>query len=197
MIGRDALAVSSAFNAKAAREGWGSRCETQLEFHCPELSAIHTLWREKAGTRPIPARQDFSLRCVKTYLRDVAIYERTVTEEGRCRYRVRLMGTTFAETMGDLTGKYLDEAIPESFLPRWYAALDATLDAGVPLRFVARSDTAGKSYLVAEYFEAPLLDDNGAASMVLACSHFSALATSTELVAGTNIGPVARSVSAA
>jgi hypothetical protein len=134
---------------------------------------------------------------VKAYLRDVAIYERTVTEEGRSRYRVRLMGTTFAETMGDLTGKYLDEAIPESFLPRWYAALDAALDAGVPLRFVARSDTAGKSYLVAEYFEAPLLDDNGVANMILACSHFSAMATSTELVAGTNISSAVRSVSAA
>jgi hypothetical protein len=85
--------------------------------------------------------------------------------------------------MGDLTGKYLDEAIPEQFLPRWYAALDATLDANAPLRFVARSDTANKSFLIAEYFEAPLLDEHDQATMVLAASHFSALASADSLSA--------------
>ena len=183
MIAQEARTVSEVFNARAARESWGSRCDPELVFQCPDLRTMLALWREKAGTRPVPARQDFSLRCIKGHLRDVAIYERIPTQTGQWRYRVRLMGTEFAEAMGDLTGKYLDEAIPEQFLPRWYAALDATLDANAPLRFVARSDTANKSFLIAEYFEAPLLDEHDQATMVLAASHFSTLASADSLSA--------------
>ena len=179
----NAQTISDAFNTRAAREAWGSLCDAHLAFRCPDLSKMLALWREKAGDRPVPARGDFSLRCLKGFLRDVAIYERVALSRGHCRYRVRLMGTAFAETMGDLTGKFLDEAVPETFLPRWYAALDAAFDANAPLRFVARSDTANKSFLVAEYFEAPLLNDSGETNLVIAASHFSAARSWTETLA--------------
>ncbi|HEY5047104.1 MAG TPA: PAS domain-containing protein [Rhizomicrobium sp.] len=165
--------ISDAFNAIAIREDWGSRCDPQLEFRCPALSALLALWRQKAAAGPLPARKDFSLRSLKAFLRDIAIYERVFAGEARWRYRVRLMGTSFAETMGDLTGKFLDEAIPKAFLPHWCAALDAAFEAGAPLRFVARSDTVNKHFLLAEYFQAPLLDDDGNANLILASSHFS------------------------
>jgi hypothetical protein len=179
----EAQTISDAFNARASREGWGSLCDPCLAFRCPELSRMLALWREKAGEKPVPARGDFSLRCLKDFLRDVAIYERVLLSTGHCRYRVRLMGTAFAETMGDLTGKFLDEAVPEAFLPRWYAALDAAFEANAPLRFVARSDTANKSFLIAEYFEAPLVSEGGETNLVLAASHFSAKESWTEALA--------------
>jgi hypothetical protein len=182
----NAQSVSDAFNARAAHEGWGSLCDPCLEFRCSDLSRMLALWREKTGARPVPARGDFSLRCLKGFLRDVAIYERVMLTESHWRYRVRLMGTAFAETMGDLTGKFLDAAIPKPFLDRWYAALDATFDADAPLRFVARSNTANKSYLVAEYFEAPLLSDGGEKNLVLAASHFSAGDSWTETLPPAN-----------
>ena len=67
-----------------------------------------------------------SPRLLKSFLRDVAIYERIGEGQGR-RYRVRLMGTAFAQILGDLTGKFIDEAIPAGIrralacLPRRHA----------------------------------------------------------------------------
>jgi hypothetical protein len=142
MVASEIQSVAESFNAKARNGGWGSFCDPELGFEHPGLASVLAQWREKSGAKPLPARGDFSLRCMKEVLGDMAIYERVATEKGRPRYRVRLMGTTFAETMGDLTGRYLDEAIPEPYLQRWYAALDAAFDAGAPLRFVARSHTA-------------------------------------------------------
>ena len=53
------------------------------------------------------------------------------------------MGTAFAQILGDLTGKFIDEAVPAEFVPRWHASLDATLATGAPLRFLGREDTKG------------------------------------------------------
>jgi hypothetical protein len=173
MVVRTIQSVADAFNARARDGGWGSFCDPVLAFETPGLTTVLALWREKAGTRAVPSRSDFSLRALKEFLQDIAIYERVPAGSGS-RYRVRLMGTAFAETMGDLTGKFLDDAVPEPFLQRWYAALDAAFEACAPLRFVARSNTFNKSFLIAEYFQAPLLDDSGEATLVLAASHFGA-----------------------
>ena len=174
----DSQTVADAFNRLAARENWGSICDPDLAFLCGAHSALANLWREKAGLFGIPARREFTARCLKSFLKDVAIYERVNPLGASSRYRVRLMGTSFAAVMGDLTGKHLDEAVPERFLARWTAALDAALDAAAPLRFLARSDTVDKSFLIAEYFEAPLLDDNGRRTLVLASSRFGVECTS-------------------
>ncbi len=77
------------------------------------------------------------------------------------------MGTKFADVMGDMTGKFIDEAVPAEFIPRWYAALDAVMAtpraAGAFCR--ARIRRTGR-FLYGEFFEAPLLDDDGAPSLV-------------------------------
>ena len=115
-------------------------------------------------------RREIDLRKLKNVLRAMALYERVVN--GTVRYRVRLMGTAFAEALGDLSGQFVDEAVPKEYLPRWRAALDTAFEAGAPIRFIGQMDVASKDYLVAEYFEAPLLADDGSPSFVLAAGHF-------------------------
>lgn len=132
---------------------------------------MNALWHQAAGGEATPKRADMGPRVLKGHLPNVAIYERVITPNAH-RYRVRLMGTQFAQVMGDFTGKFIDTAMPPAFLPRWYAALDAVLDSGMPLRFVSRSDTANKSFLVGEFFEAPLLADDGSMSLVIAAAIF-------------------------
>ncbi len=166
------VAVASAFNGRAVREGWPSVCDASLSFVRPEFRHLLSIWRAAAASGEIPLRRDITHRDLRALLPRIAIYERL--GDTRPRYRVRLMGTQFASVMGDLTGRFLDEVVPAAFLSRWVAALDASLDAAAPLRFLTRSDTPGKGYLVAEYFEAPLRSDSGEASMVLAAVHFSA-----------------------
>lgn len=164
--------VSDSFNARAAQEGWSSFCDPDCAFRRSSLAQLHDLWRAKSVRAAVPPRQEFSPRLLKPFLRDLAIYEHVPDGKGR-RYRVRLMGSAFAQSMGDLTGKFIDEAVSEKFLPRWYAALDAVLDAAAPLRFLSRAETAGKSFLVGEYLEAPMVDEDGKPTLILAGSHFS------------------------
>lgn len=164
-----AVQACEKYNARACSEGWPSICDAALDFHRVEFRVLIATWRSFA-TQQLPSRKDFTPRSLKSLLRNVAIYERVTN--GTVRYRVRLMGTAFTDVMGDLSGKFLDEAIPEQHLSRWYAALDASIEAGAPLRFVSRADTVDKSYLVGEYFEAPVLTDDGSPSMILAAGMF-------------------------
>jgi hypothetical protein len=164
-----ALQACEKYNAHARAEGWPSVCDAALGFQRLEFRVLTATWRNFA-TCHLPSRKDFTPRSLKSLLRNVVIYERVTN--GTTRYRVRLMGTAFADVMGDLSGKFLDEAVPPQHLVRWHAALDAALEAGAPLRFVSRTDTVDKPFLVGEYFEAPILTDDGSPSMILAAGMF-------------------------
>lgn len=178
----ESIAPGARYMQLAQENGWVGLCDPSLAFRAPELHELACQWRQAGGDGIIPRRADFTARVLKNWLPYVAIYERLLCSEKGVRYRVRLMGTRFAEHMGDLTGKFLDEAIPPQFLPRWHAALDAVLDARVPLRFLSRSDTRDKKFLLGEFFEAPLLGDNGKADLVLAAGVHSAMRSWNEIL---------------
>ncbi len=160
------------YNRAAKAGDWHSLCDVTLKFLHPDLIKLHELWKSEATGNGIPLRRTMSPRMLKSFLRDIAIYER-VGEGPARRYRVRLMGTSFAQILGDLTGKYLDEAVRAEILPRWYAALDATLGARTPLRFLGREDTNGMSFLTGEFFSAPLIADSGEINLVLGAARYS------------------------
>lgn len=157
--------VADSYNALARAQGWRSTCSATLEFESRALRDLLTIWRRLAA--PIPRRRDLTPRMLRAHLADIAIYERSRGEDGRERYRVRVMGARFGSVMGDFGGKFFDEAIPPQFLARWNAAPDAVLEAGAPLRFVSRSETAGKAFITGEYLLAPLTSDGGAADTVI------------------------------
>jgi hypothetical protein len=168
----DIIGGAADFN-RAAKEGkWHSLCDATLRFNHPDLTRLLVLWRSEAGENAIPLRRTMSPRLLKSFLRDVAIYERIGEGQGR-RYRVLLMGTAFAQILGDLTGKFIDEAIPAEFVVRWHASLDATLGTGAPLRFLGREDTKGMTFLTGEFFSAPLIADDGQTNLVLAAARYS------------------------
>jgi hypothetical protein len=160
------------YNELAFAEGWGGVCDNTLAFRHPQLAALLAIWRDQAGDRIAPMRDDMSLKLLKAYLQNIAIYERIVGESGVRRWRVRLMGSKFAQMIGDFANRFIDEIVPPEFVMRWHTALDAVIDAGVPLRFYTRSDTANKSFIIGEYLEAPLLDSNGAMTRVFAAGFY-------------------------
>lgn len=167
-----AFEASEKFNGRARTEAWPSFCDASLAFQRMEFRLLLATWHDLGNEEHLPSRRELTSHKLKSLLRNIAIYERVTN--GKMRYRVRVMGTAFADIMGDMTGRFLDEALPDEHLPRWQAALDAVLEAGAPLRFVSRADTTGRSFIVGEYFEAPLLDDDGAPTMILAGGHFAA-----------------------
>jgi len=167
----------------AQENGWVGLCDPTLNFRAPALRELSQLWsRQAESAGHIPRRGDFTPRVLKQCLPHVVKYERVICAQRGKRYRVRVMGTRFAEHMGDLTGKFIDEAIDEQFLPRWYAALDAVLEAGVPLRFLSRADTMNKDFMLGEFFEAPLMDDNGEINLVLAAGIYSPMHSWNEIL---------------
>src|ERR1700761_9596306 len=134
------IGSAAEYNRAAKAGDWASLCDVTLSFLHADLIKLHELWKSEAGPAGIPQRRIMSPRLLKSFLRDIAIYERIGDGEAR-RYPVRLMGTSFAQILGDLTGKFVDEAVPAAVLPRWYGALDATLGEKAPLRFLGREDT--------------------------------------------------------
>jgi hypothetical protein len=160
------------YNRASKAGDWHSLCDVTLKFLHPDLIKLHELWKSEATENGVPLRRTMSPRLLKSFLRDIALYER-IGEGAQRRYRVRLMGTSFAQILGDLTGKFLDEAVAADILPRWYGALDATLGAKAPLRFLGREDTNQMSFLTGEFFSAPLIADDGQINLVLGAARYS------------------------
>jgi len=163
---------AGAYNALADLEGWHSICFADLNFASAKLNTLLAIWRGASHESAIPLRKDLTPQKLRTHLSDIAIYERLTELDGHERWRVRVMGAKFTSVMGSYNGKFFDEVIPAKFLKRWYAAPNATLATRVPLRFVSRSETAGKGFITGEYLMAPLVGDDGALNTVLSAAEF-------------------------
>ncbi|MDE1939861.1 MAG: hypothetical protein KGI68_12640 [Alphaproteobacteria bacterium] len=171
--GNDLTVVTDAAvaNDVARQRGWPVLYDATCRCRHEKLNELHALWRSMAEHGGIPHRREMTARLLQPYMRDLLLFERVGNSDGR-HYRVRLMGSTVARTLEDMTGRLLDEVIPEHYLPRWYVKIDVALATGAPLRMVARGDTFDKSFMVGEYLCLPLLADDGERRLVLAAAHF-------------------------
>jgi hypothetical protein len=159
------IASAPAFNQTAARCGWPIIADETCAFDHAMLTELLALWRGEAANG-IPARAAMTARKLQPFMRNIALYER-IGDGAQRRYRVRLMGSGIVQYYGELTGKFVDEVVPEKFLDRWYALSDIALLSQKPVRLLLRADTFDKSYMVAEYLCAPLVSDSGLAKFVL------------------------------
>jgi hypothetical protein len=165
--------ASERFNAQAVREKWPTLCDERLDFDSDRLSALLDIWQAVRGARALPQRADFAARVLAKHLQHLTFVERLAAADGGRRYRFRLFGTALARHTGDLTGRFLDEAIPAPFLPSWLASYDTTIEMRVPLRFTARFRAAHLEHIAAESLVAPLADASGAASGLLVSVNYS------------------------
>jgi hypothetical protein len=166
------IAGPDAFNDIAARERWPVLCDSSCSFRHPSLLQVLQVWQATAGADGIPRRQAMTPRKLQPFMRSLAIYERMFELDGAPRYRVRLFGGGWVEFYGEMTGRFLDELVPPAFLPRWHALPDTAFGAGAPVRIVARCDTFGKAYMMAEILCAPMRADDGAVRFALLAAQF-------------------------
>lgn len=164
-IGR-ASSPAEALNRLAGEEGWPILCDAACDFTEPKLSEVTALWRAKAQDG-IPFRREMTARLLQPYIPMLAIYERSYTQDGTVRYKVRLMGTTMVQFTSEMSGHYLDEIIDPIYLPRWHAVGNHTFAHGGPLRILMRSDSFHRHFLVGEAFVAPLRKDDGEPSLLM------------------------------
>jgi len=163
------------FNRFAERMAAPGRCDPSLSFDTAALAEAASVWRDKAAGRDMPLRRDMGARTLKPFLPNVVILD-IVEDNAARRYRVRLMGTSIAQVLGDHTGKYLDETITPPFRDRWSMAIEAALSAGVPIRLSGRVDYGGHDYLAMELMLAPFEQrgESAAAVLVVAYTRYSA-----------------------
>ncbi len=101
----------------------------------PDLRSLLALWNEKRGERRMPARDDFTPRDMKAYLRRIHLYD--VVEGGR-DFRIRVLGTSMTIGMGqDPTGKLIS-AYPDPVAGhRFMLILQHVVSIARPVRVVA------------------------------------------------------------
>jgi len=148
-------------NARCAAQGWPTVCDPTLSFENARLTALAEVWRA-AGNGGLPKREDFTARMLAKHLQHMTFVEMV---DGR--YRFRLFGSALSRFTGDWTGKFLDEAVPDAFLPSWTATYDTVAEARLPLRFTAQFRAAELAHIAAETLAAPLADAGGAVSGLL------------------------------
>ena len=171
-VGLPVIVSADDLNTVAKRYRWPMLCDPTCRFIYPEHYELLSLWRGLAGASGIPYRRELTARLLQPYLSSVALYERVDGADGTRRYRVRLLGSKLVQIFGELTGKFLDEAVPEEYVPRWHALPEVTLGTGAPVRLLIRSDTFDKAHMVAEYFCAPLRAEDGEAKLVVFAGHY-------------------------
>jgi hypothetical protein len=172
------FAAARALNQKAAQQKWHHFCDPGLAFSDPIYQRFLSLWRNKAGGRPMPGRSEMTPRDLKDFLRDIVIFQRTAVNPSQ--YSWRLIGTKVTEVAGHNTGRTFEETIPPEHLPRWIECGDLLLDGGQPLRFLGRVHINGREYLNAENLFVPLTDETGVASYAMGLCHYTPRRTETE-----------------
>ncbi len=158
-----------ALNARAEQEGWSIVCDTKLVFDRPELSAMRDVWRVHCRPGRLPSREDFTLQTLKPFLREIMIVEivNAPTAPSGRRYLHRLVGSNTAARIGELTGKFLDEALPEPIFRKTAAFFDAVADHRCPMRVVTDFDLRSVNHMRGETFAAPLAADGVTPNMVM------------------------------
>ena len=162
------------YNAQARVLGWAGFCDPTLQFDWPKFAKLAQLWHELRGEQALPNRDLMTARRLKDLLPDIAFYERFTGPDGHWRHRVRLEGMHFVRIYGSHTGQVVQDYLAPEHAQRFCMGLNTTLAAMAPLRFLARTDSADKDFVSAEFCTLPLADKDGQAAIVLVAAHFSA-----------------------
>lgn len=166
--------VLKGLNARLVAGGWTFTCHPAEGFVEPDLIAAHALWREKAGTRDMPARTDLTARAMKPFMTHMSLLERN-----GARYRVRLHGSSLARYSGDSTNKFLDEVVEPSRIGAYLAIYETVLAHRMPLRVVSQYQAPEIDYLTGESLVAPLSHPASETPLILSVTYAKARSFAT------------------
>lgn len=138
-----------------------------LTFEADILRVACETWMALAEGS-IPPRSRFTARSVKAFVGNLVIFERLSADD----YLIRLMGTRVTNTIGEMQGRKLTEALPSDALLRWTTMLNEVLANRKPVRVVTTVNFNDLHFLEAEIFLAPLTDDAGNEIMVFSAVAF-------------------------
>lgn len=168
-------AIANLYSAGSGLPPTDGRADDGLTFDTPLLNDLRDAWRGLLKGRQMPMRNDFTMRVLKPWIRNVTIMD--VVEEGAVRrYRHRFAGSALVEVFGDQTGKFLEEFVKPDRLALWNAGYGAVVTTKTPLRFVVPFTMPKVDYLRTESMVIPLSENDDSVNMLLAVSYFSSKA---------------------
>src|SRR6185312_6530917 len=129
------MPLAKELNALARAHGWHVQCDTAFAFQHPSLKAMRELWRSKSAAH-LPARSEFSMRELKTFLPNLTVLGIVAAPGGGRRYLHRYVGMQIVANFGEMTGRHIDEVLPPALLPKTLTYFDAVATRGQPLRIV-------------------------------------------------------------
>jgi Uncharacterized protein conserved in bacteria len=160
-------------DAQLTAEGARFLLDTKLDhFRNPRLADALLFWRENTSPGSIPPRRHFTPQAMRSFLRNVALFERMVQQDGTYRVRARLTGQEFTKVYTEMSGHFIDEIVPDKYLRRWTLLIDAVLGYRRPIRTLAVPEAFDRKHSVVELLLAPLAGDDGEPSLVLVVCSF-------------------------
>jgi hypothetical protein len=137
---------------------------SKVEPRHPELLRLLAYWRDRRGGRAFPRRADIDPVDLGFMLARIALTE---VHEGPRRYRLRLVGSWWAQLSGvELTGTWIDDWPKANLRKLTVDTYEAVIAARAPL--CARRDAwVDEKKLSYEILLLPLSEDGARISMIM------------------------------
>jgi hypothetical protein len=145
-----------------------------LNFVTPQLKQAAQVWEAKRGARTMPSRGDFGIRDLKFALPNITFMD-IVRGGERLRFRVRMMGSMLDELVAPITGRFIDEVVPEHFATKWAAQWMPAIDGRRLRRAAGRVEYAERRWYVAESLYAPLAEDGETPDILMVVAFYHAI----------------------
>ncbi|HVZ01022.1 MAG TPA: PAS domain-containing protein [Dongiaceae bacterium] len=139
------------------------------QLESPTLRRFFEYYREKAGTRPFPARRDLDPVDFPYALGDITLID---VAYDPLRFSFRLDGSRHVERFGfDLTGRTLDEFPYPEMRQAIYDNYRDVVEARAPRRYYRDLETSGRWFRY-ETLILPLSDDGERINMLISAISF-------------------------
>jgi hypothetical protein len=139
----------------------------RARIHDRRIRDLYRYWLGKRGGRRAPARADIDPVELRSLLPYIYLFD--VVEPGP-RLRYRLVGTAIAEMAGEVTGRFVDELLPEAVYARMHEHYVDVVRNLAGRYYVADMTWRDRPHVRYHRLLLPLSDDQRVVNMVLAIS---------------------------
>ncbi len=146
--------------------------DTTLAFEAPATRLGYDLWCKMANGRRMPDRRDLNPRDFGTYLPHLNLFDLHLQDGDLASMAPRVLGAKLEEVFGELTGKVLEETLPDYVLARWIGATKAALDHDAPVRATGRVAYEKKEHYSFEFMLGLMGDGDNVPAVLYAVASF-------------------------
>lgn len=139
-------------------------CSSELD---PRLRQLFDYWLSKKTSDRLPGRQHILPEEIHTLLPHLVLYD-VLPELGRYDFRVRLIGTQFADMLGrDITGRLLSDAADILHYAQLHKRLTDIVETRLPAYGISHVHNPARSFISFLHLTLPLANDGVTVDMLI------------------------------